>query len=31
VYRGGLRHRRIGKKYHVTESAVREWEGEPVT
>jgi hypothetical protein len=26
---GGLRHRRIGKKYHVTERAIREWEGEP--
>ncbi len=30
VHRGGLRHRRIGKKYHVTERAVREWEGEPI-
>jgi len=24
---GGLRHRRIGNKYIVTEQAIREWEG----
>jgi hypothetical protein len=25
--RGGIRHTRMGKKYHITERAVREWEG----
>ena len=29
-HRGGLRHRRAGKKYHVTERAIREWEGDPI-
>jgi hypothetical protein len=29
VKEGGLRNRRIGKKYHITERAIREWEGEP--
>ncbi|MGI4820392.1 MAG: hypothetical protein ACRYFV_04185 [Janthinobacterium lividum] len=24
---GGLRHTRLGKKYHITERAVRDWEG----
>jgi hypothetical protein len=27
-HRGGIRHRRLGKKYHVTERAVRDWEGD---
>lgn len=27
-HRGGIRHRRLGKKYHVTERALREWEGD---
>jgi hypothetical protein len=27
-HRGGIRHRRLGKKYHVTERAIREWEGD---
>ncbi|MGI4737349.1 MAG: hypothetical protein ACRYG7_19460 [Janthinobacterium lividum] len=27
-HRGGIRHRRFGKKYHITERAVREWEGD---
>jgi hypothetical protein len=26
--RGGIRHRRFGKKYHVTERALQEWEGD---
>lgn len=26
--RGGLRHLRLGKKYHITERAVREFEGD---
>jgi len=26
--RGGIRHTRLGKKYHITERAVREWEGD---
>jgi len=25
---GGIRHTRMGKKYHITERAVREWEGD---
>ena len=25
---GGIRHRRLGKKYHITERAIREWEGD---
>lgn len=29
-HRGGIRHRRLGKKYHVTERAIREWEGDPI-
>jgi hypothetical protein len=29
-HRGGIRHRRLGKKYHITERAVREWEGDPI-
>jgi hypothetical protein len=29
-HRGGIRHRRFGKKYHVTERAIREWEGDPI-
>jgi hypothetical protein len=28
VQRGGLRHQRIGKKYLITEQAVREWLGD---
>jgi hypothetical protein len=28
VHRGGLRHQRIGKKYLITEQAVREWLGD---
>lgn len=31
VHRGGIRHRRFGKKIHVTERAIREWEGDPIT
>jgi hypothetical protein len=31
VKRGGLQHRRFGKKYHVTERAVRSFEGEAIT
>lgn len=27
-HRGGIRHRRFGKKYHITERAVRDWEGD---
>jgi hypothetical protein len=27
-HRGGIRHRRFGKKYHVTERALQEWEGD---
>jgi hypothetical protein len=27
-HRGGIRHRRFGKKYHITERAVRAWEGD---
>ncbi len=26
--RGGIRHRRLGKKYYVTELALREWAGD---
>lgn len=26
--KGGIRHRRFGKKYHVTERALQEWEGD---
>ena len=26
--RGGIRHTRLGKKYHITERAVREFEGD---
>jgi hypothetical protein len=29
-HRGGIRHRRFGKKYHITERAVRAWEGDDV-
>ncbi|TVT40658.1 helix-turn-helix domain-containing protein [Hymenobacter setariae] len=29
-HRGAIRHRRLGKKYHVTERAIREWEGDPI-
>jgi hypothetical protein len=31
IKQGGLSHRRLGNKYHVTERAVRDFEGEPVT
>lgn len=27
-HRGGIRHRRLGKKYYVTELALREWAGD---
>jgi hypothetical protein len=27
-HQGGIRHRRFGKKYHVTERAIRKWEGD---
>lgn len=27
-HRGGIRHRRFGKKYHITERALQEWEGD---
>jgi hypothetical protein len=27
-HRGGIRHQRLGKKYHITERAVRDWEGD---
>lgn len=27
-HRGGIRHRRMGKKYYVTELALREWAGD---
>jgi hypothetical protein len=29
-HRGGIRHRRFGKKYHITERALREWEGDAI-
>ncbi|MGI4735546.1 MAG: hypothetical protein ACRYG7_10245 [Janthinobacterium lividum] len=29
--KGGLHHRRLGAKYHVTERAVRDFEGQPIT
>jgi hypothetical protein len=31
VRHGGLRNRRLGNKYHITERAVRDFEGEPIT
>lgn len=31
VKQGGLHHRRLGNKYHITERAVRKFEGEPLT
>lgn len=30
VKKGGLRHRRLGNKYHITERAIRDFEGEPL-
>ena len=30
-HRGGIRHRRLGKKYYVTELALREWAGDALT
>lgn len=31
VKHGGLRNRRLGNKYHITERAIRDFEGEPLT
>jgi hypothetical protein len=28
ILRGGIRHRRVGKKYQITERAVQEWYGD---